>query len=75
MILQLAPPLPLVTPKGKGDAYFLSDEGQEHATLFLVGLYDSGEMWWFRQDDVRLQSNYTLHRAAPALKPETTSGP
>jgi len=59
-LLQLNPTLPLDTPKGKGYAHFILDMGQEHSTLFLVFLDESREPWWFRQEQVRLQKNYTM---------------
>jgi hypothetical protein len=51
----------------------MRDDSQESYTLFMVFLDESGECWWFRQDEVRLQGNYTLGRPSPAM-PERKSG-
>jgi hypothetical protein len=61
-MLQLDPPLPLTTPKGKGWAYFLIDRSQEHHLEWVVFLDDSGECWTFQNPEIRLQPNVTMHR-------------
>ena len=60
MTLQLAPPVPLDTPKGPGFAHFLIDYGQEHHLLWVVFLDSSGECWTFRNPEIRLQRNVTM---------------
>lgn len=63
-MLQLNPPLPLLTPKGKGYAHFVIDYSQEHHLFWVVFLDDSGECWTFPNPEVRLQGNPTMGRAA-----------
>lgn len=64
MILQLNPPLPMVTPKGKGLAHFLIDYGPEHHLMWVCFLDDSGECWTFENPQVRIQWNITLGRVS-----------
>lgn len=62
MILQLNPPLPLNTPKGKGWAHFLLDYSQEHDLLWVVFLNQGGECWTFPNSDIRMDTNFSLGR-------------
>lgn len=68
-MLQLNPPIPLETPKGHGYAVVLLDYSQEH-DLFWVVLQDSGEVWTWRNQDVRACKNVSLGR----LRPEMPAG-
>lgn len=61
-MLQLNPPIPLQTPKGKGYAIIVIDYGQEHDLIWVVALDETGEIWAFKNPEVRMQSNYTLNR-------------
>ena len=63
MMLQLNPPLPLITPKGKAHAHVLIDPGQE-SHLYWVCFLLNGECWTFRNPDIRLEDNLTEGRAA-----------
>ncbi len=62
MMLQLDPPIPLTTPKGKGWAVITIDYSQEHDLIWVVFLDESGECWSFRNQDVRIQKNITFGR-------------
>ncbi len=61
MILQLNPPIPMITPKGQGYANFLVDRGMEFNNEWIVFL-ETGEIWSFQNDKVRLEPNYTYDR-------------
>lgn len=61
MILQLNPPLPLGTPKGNGLAHAMIDYGPETDLLWVVFL-DNGEIWTFKNPDVRALKNITMGR-------------
>ena len=62
MILQLNPPLPMETPKGKGWAHFLIDYSQEHDLIWVVFLNKGGECWSFPNSDIRMTLNFSLGR-------------
>jgi len=62
MIIQLNPPLPLITPKGKGWAYFLIDYGQEHDLIWIVFQDSTSECWSWLNKDIKIQQNITYNR-------------
>ena len=61
-MIQLNPPIPLITTKGRGWAYFLIDRSQEHDLEWVVFLDENSECWTFRNKDIRIQENYTMGR-------------
>lgn len=65
MIVQLDPPIPVWIPSRAqaGLAHLVMDDGIEHDTLWVVFLMD-GEVWTFRQAEIRGQANATLGRGA-----------
>jgi hypothetical protein len=62
MIIQLNPPLPLDTIKGKGYAHFLLDYSIEEHLFWIVFMDDTGECWTFENPDIRIQNNPTIGR-------------
>jgi hypothetical protein len=70
MILQLSPTVPLVTPKGKGHAHLVIDEGQEHNLKWVVFIDETGECWTYRNKHVRIQENETMGRRANERNPQ-----
>lgn len=62
MMLYLNPSLPLDTPKGRGEAILVIDYSPEHDLMFTVILDESGEIWTFKNPDVRGIPNLTLGR-------------
>ena len=62
MILQLNPPIPMTTPKGKGFAHLVIDYSQDHNIQWVVFIDDTGECWTFQNPEVRLQENITMQR-------------
>lgn len=62
MILQLNPPIPLITPKGKGWAHLTIDYSQEHDLLWVVFLNQGGECWTFANSEIRIDTNLSLKR-------------
>ena len=62
MIVQLNPPLPVVTPKGAGLAHLVIDYGPEHNLLWVVFIDATGECWTYPNMDIRAQKNITLGR-------------
>ena len=63
-MLQLDPPIPVVTPRGKALAQVLIDYGAEH-DLIYVCFQDDGEVWCWRNQDIRAQVNITYGREKP----------
>ena len=61
-MLQLNPELPLITPKGKGRAFLVIDYGEDHDLLFVCFVNASGEIWSFRNSEVRQVENETYGR-------------
>lgn len=62
MILQLNPPLPVLTPKGPGIAHLVIDYGVEHNLMWVVFIDATGECWTYPNMDIRAQKNVTLGR-------------
>ena len=66
MILQLSPVLEVETPKGRGHAEFLIDYGPEADLLWVVVMRDTGEIWTFRNADLRATANVSIGRTLAA---------
>ena len=62
MLLQLNPPLPVVTPKGKALAHVLIDLGAEHDLIWVCFQDQTGECWSWGNRDIRAQQNPTMGR-------------
>jgi hypothetical protein len=60
-MLQLDPPLPVITPAGKALAHVLIDYGAEHDLLWVC-FQDNGECWTWRNQDIRAEKNITFGR-------------
>ena len=61
-MIQLNPTIPVVTPKGNGWAFFLIDRSQEHDLEWVVFLDNGVYCWTFKNSDIRIQKNFTIHR-------------
>jgi len=62
MIIQLDPPIPLETPKGRSMAHMAIDYGTEYSLMFVTFINETGECWIFRNSEVRLCTNITFGR-------------
>lgn len=62
MILQLNPPIPLESPKGKCFAHFIIDYGQEFDLLWICFIDETRECWTFKNNEIKIQKNITLGR-------------
>jgi hypothetical protein len=60
-MLQLDPPLPVVTPTGKALAHVLIDYGAEHDLLWVC-FQDNGECWTWKNQDIKAEKNITFGR-------------
>jgi hypothetical protein len=61
-MLQLNPPLPLITPKGTALCHFVIDEGIEHNLVWVTFLDSNGECWSFETPEIRMERNLTIGR-------------
>jgi len=68
MMLQLEPPIPLVTPEGPGRAVVLIDPGEDSDLIWVTFVDATGECWCWRNQDVRQITNRTMGRKAGELK-------
>lgn len=62
MMLQLNPPIPVWTPKGRALAQVLIDYGAEHHLLWVC-FQDNGECWTWENPQIRAETNLTFHRS------------
>jgi hypothetical protein len=62
MLLQLNPPIPVVTPNGKAFAQVLIDYGPEY-DLVWVCFEESGQCWSWRNQDIQADTNLTFGRS------------
>ena len=62
MMIQLNPPMPLLTPKGEALCHFLIDEGVEHNLMWVCFLNENGQCWTFQNPEIRASKNITMHR-------------
>jgi hypothetical protein len=60
-MLQLNPPLPVVTPNGKALAHVLIDYGPEHDLLWVC-FEENGQCWTWRNQEIRADRNITFGR-------------
>jgi len=61
-MIQLNPPIPVKTPKGKAMAHVLIDYGPDYDLMWVTFQDDTGECWTWQNKDIRGQENITLDR-------------
>lgn len=66
MLMQLNPPLPLETPKGKAWAVAMLDYGPQWDLQWVTFLHETGECWTFLNSDIRQGDNYTFGLGKPS---------
>ena len=54
----------VLTPKGKGIIWLVTDYGHETDTIYTV-ILDNGEMWQFTHKDLKVRDNLTFGRLLP----------
>jgi hypothetical protein len=62
VILQLNPPIPVLTPRGKALAVGWIDPGVEFDLQWIVFMDETGECWTVRNPEIRAQKNITMGR-------------
>ena len=60
-MIQLNPPLPVITPNGPALAHLVVDYGPEH-DLIWVCFQENGECWSWPNPKIRAQKNVTMGR-------------
>lgn len=62
MMLQLNPPLPLISPLGKCLAHAMVDYGLEEKLYFVCFQDDNGECWVWNNQQIKAQENISYGR-------------
>jgi hypothetical protein len=54
----------VITPKGNGTIWLVTDYGHETNTIYTI-ILDNGEIWQFTHKDIKVKPNITFGRVAP----------
>jgi hypothetical protein len=73
VIVQLNPPIPVLSPKGKAMAHLVIDYGVEHDLMFTCFQDDTGECWTWRNSEIRAQTNISIGRTCKPSNGESLS--
>lgn len=71
-IVQLNPPLYMVTPLGPGWRHFVWENGSDNDVQWCCFIEKTGEPWWWVNNMVRLATNLTGGRTATSPIHETS---
>ena len=52
----------VITPKGDGIIWVITDYGHETDTIYTVVINETGEFWQFTHMDIRAKNNLTFKR-------------
>lgn len=52
----------VITPKGPGVIWLVTDYGHETDTIYTIIINDTGEFWQFTHKDIRAKNNITYNR-------------
>ena len=52
----------VITPKGLGVIWLVTDYGHETDTIYTIIINDTGEFWQFTHKDIRAKNNITFQR-------------
>lgn len=61
-MLQLDPPIPVMTPLGPALAHVLIDYGPEHNLMWVCFNDETGECWTWPNGKIRAHKNITMGR-------------
>jgi hypothetical protein len=53
----------VITPKGNGTIWLVTDYGHETNTIYTI-ILDNGELWQFTHKDIKVKPNITFGRIA-----------
>jgi len=75
MLIQLNPPIPLITPHGPSLAHFIIDNGIENHLQWVCFNDKTGECWTWENPKIRAQKNTTMGRdhISPFYLPESVA--
>lgn len=62
VIFEPRQPIEVITPKGLGRIWLVTDYGSEAEKLFTVVINDTGELWEFTNKDIKATANLTMGR-------------
>ena len=62
LMIQLNPPIPVETPRGKAVCVGWIDYGLEHDLIWVCFQNDTKECWSWRNQEIRAQDNITIGR-------------
>jgi hypothetical protein len=65
MILQLNPPIWVLTPKGEGFALLIIDYGIHLNSVWVVTIFDTGEVTHIDSNEVKVMGNSMLNIPDP----------
>ena len=52
----------VITPKGEGVIWLVTDYGHETDTIYTIIINTTGEMWQYCHRDIKVKSNITFGR-------------
>lgn len=58
----------VVTPKGDGIIWLVTEYGHETDTIYTVIINTTGEFWQFTHKDIKAKYNLTFNRVCPSQK-------
>ena len=61
-IIEVQQQIEVETPRGKGRIWLVTEYGSEIEKLFTI-LFHNGEIWEYKNNDIRLTSNITMGRS------------
>lgn len=62
MIYEPTNRIEVITPKGPGVIWLVTDYGHETDTIYTVIINETGEFWQYTHKDIRAKSNMTFNR-------------
>ena len=65
MILQVNPPISVMTPLGEGECLFLIDYGPQLNSVWLVTLWENGDVIHVDSSEIRVAGNPMYNVAEP----------
>tara|TARA_R110002020_G_scaffold91436_6_gene222053 strand:- start:113 stop:310 length:198 start_codon:yes stop_codon:yes gene_type:complete len=61
-VIEVQQQIEVETPRGKGRIWLVTEYGSEIEKLFTILLHN-GEIWEYKNNDIRLTSNITMGRS------------